>query len=111
VKAWHVDGPTELHTSRAAGPYDRWPLGAASSVLRLFLGVKTHHGSRLVYDNHEVEQPKLPEEGYHLSRTGRQAIEFIQARRSTHRTSLSSIVNATGAGPRPAPRAQEWADK
>jgi len=59
IGKWHLTPPE--HTT-AAGPYDRWPLGRGFERFYGFLGGETHQWyPELVYDNHEVEQPKLPE--------------------------------------------------
>jgi arylsulfatase A-like enzyme len=47
-----------------AGPYDRWPLGRGFERYYGFLGGDTsQYYPDLVYDNHQVEPPKNPEEG------------------------------------------------
>ena len=63
----------------AAGPYDRWPLGRGFERYYGFLGGDTHqYYPDLVYDNHQVEPPATPEEGYHLTvDLADKAIEFI----------------------------------
>ncbi len=77
VGKWHLTPPE--HTT-PAGPYDRWPLGRGFERFYGFLGGETHQWyPELTYDNHEVQQPKQPEEGYHLSiDLADKAIEFIQ---------------------------------
>ena len=62
-----------------AGPYDRWPLGRGFQRYYGFLGGDTSQWDPdLVYDNHQVEPPKTPAEGYHLSEDlADKAIEFI----------------------------------
>ena len=64
---------------RRPGPYDRWPLGRGFERFYGFLGGDTHqYYPDLVYDNHQVEPPTTPEEGYHLTEDlADQAIEFI----------------------------------
>ena len=62
---WHL---TPAEQISAAGPYDRWPLGRGFERYYGFLGGDTHqYYPELVYDNHQVEPPKTPEEGYHLT--------------------------------------------
>ena len=62
-----------------AGPYDRWPLGRGFQRYYGFLGGDTSQWyPDLVYDNHQVEPPKTPAEGYHLSEDlADKAIDFI----------------------------------
>ena len=77
VGKWHL-APPEHET--AAGPYDRWPLGRGFERFYGFLGGDTNQWyPELVYDNHSIEQPAQPEDGYHLSADlADRAIEFIQ---------------------------------
>ncbi|WP_405810464.1 sulfatase-like hydrolase/transferase [Streptomyces sp. NBC_00210] len=52
----------------AAGPYGRWPLGRGFERFYGFLGGDLSQWyPDLVYDNHQVEPPATPEEGYHLT--------------------------------------------
>ena len=65
VGKWHL---TPAEQISAAGPYDRWPLGRGFERYYGFLGGDTHqYYPELVYDNHQVEPPSTPEEGYHLT--------------------------------------------
>lgn len=65
VGKWHLS-PEETNT--AAGPYDRWPLGRGFERFYGFLGGDTHqYYPELVHDNHQVEPPTTPEQGYHLT--------------------------------------------
>lgn len=62
---WHLTPADQIS---AAGPYDRWPLGRGFERYYGFLGGDTHqYYPDLVYDNHSVDPPKTPEEGYHLT--------------------------------------------
>ena len=71
--------PDPIGPESAAGPYDRWPLGRGFERFYGFLGGDTHqYYPDLVYDNHQVEPPKTPEEGYHLTEDlVDKAIQFI----------------------------------
>ncbi len=65
IGKWHL---TPAEQVSAAGPYDRWPLARGFERYYGFLGGDTHqYYPDLVYDNHQVEPPKTPEEGYHLT--------------------------------------------
>jgi arylsulfatase len=65
VGKWHL---TPAEATSAAGPYDRWPLGRGFERYYGFLGGDTHqYYPELVHDNHQVEPPATPEEGYHLT--------------------------------------------
>ena len=51
-----------------AGPFDSWPLGLGFEHYYGFLQGDTNHWSpNLVADNHYVDPPRRPEDGYHLT--------------------------------------------
>ncbi|MEB3317552.1 MAG: arylsulfatase, partial [Cyanobacteriota bacterium] len=65
VGKWHL---TPAEATSAAGPYDRWPLGRGFERFYGFLGGDTHqYYPELVRDNSQIDPPKTPEEGYHLT--------------------------------------------
>ncbi len=65
VGKWHL---TPRWQRSAAGPFDSWPLGMGFERHYGFLQGDTNHWApNLVCDNHYVEAPRRPEEGYHLS--------------------------------------------
>jgi arylsulfatase len=76
IGKWHMAPST--HES-AAGPYDRWPLGRGFDRYYGFLPGETDQWyPDLTYDNHGIEPPATPEEGYHLSADlADKAIEFV----------------------------------
>ena len=91
----------------------QWPLGRGFERFYGFLGGETNQWyPDLVYDNHPVEQPSLPEEGYHLTvDLTDKAIEFI-ARREGDRARqavLPLLLPRRRHAPHHAPK--EWADK
>ncbi len=110
VGKWHLTPPE--HTT-AAGPYDRWPLGRGFERFYGFLGGETNQWfPELTYDNHTIEQPKTPEEGYHLSSDlADKAIEFIQDAQVNAPDKPFFLYYATGAGHAPHHVPKEWADK
>ncbi len=62
---WHL-APPEQRTS--TGPFDQWPLGRGFQKYYGFLGAATgQFYPELVRGNEFVDQPKMPEEGYHIS--------------------------------------------
>lgn len=65
VGKWHL---APMEQCSAAGPYDQWPLGRGFDRFYGFLDGETDqfHPS-LVADNHPVDPPAGPEDGYHLS--------------------------------------------
>jgi arylsulfatase len=65
VGKWHL---APIDATSAAGPYDQWPLARGFDRYYGFLDALTDHFyPDLVYDNHRVDPPKSPEDGYHLT--------------------------------------------
>ena len=65
VGKWHL---APIDQTSAAGPYDQWPLGRGFERFYGFLDALTDHFyPDLVHDNHRVDPPKTPEQGYHLT--------------------------------------------
>ncbi|MGI9646733.1 MAG: sulfatase-like hydrolase/transferase, partial [Ilumatobacteraceae bacterium] len=62
---WHL-APTE--DISAAGPFDQWPLGRGFDRFYGFLDGETDQfHPQLVCDNHPIEPPAGPADGYHVS--------------------------------------------
>jgi arylsulfatase len=65
VGKWHL---TPRFERSAAGPFSHWPLGLGFERFYGFLqGDANHYAPNLVEDNHHVDPPATPEEGYHLT--------------------------------------------
>ena len=65
VGKWHLTPATEM---TMGGPRDKWPLGRGFERYYGFMGGETdQYHPDLIYDNHQVEPPRTPEEGYHLT--------------------------------------------
>ncbi|MCD9622433.1 arylsulfatase [Rhabdothermincola salaria] len=65
VGKWHL---TPMHEASAAGPFDSWPLQRGFDRFYGFLDGETDQFSPdLVCDNHRIDPPSTPEDGYHLS--------------------------------------------
>ncbi|XVQ10359.1 sulfatase-like hydrolase/transferase [Spirillospora sp. CA-255316] len=65
VGKWHL---TPRFERSAAGPFTHWPLGVGFERYYGFLqGDANHYAPNLVQDNHYVDPPATPEEGYHLT--------------------------------------------
>jgi arylsulfatase A-like enzyme len=110
VGKWHLTPADQIS---AAGPYDRWPLGRGFERYYGFLGGDTHqYYPDLTYDNHRVEPPKTPEEGYHLTEdiTDR-AIGFIADSKQVAPNKPFFLYYATGAMHAPHHVPKEWADR
>ena len=110
VGKWHL---TPSNQETAAGPYDRWPLGRGFQRFYGFLGGDTSQWyPELVYDNHQVEPPKKPEEGYHLSEDlVDKAVSFIADSKQADPQKPFYLHLCFGATHAPHHVAKEWADK
>jgi arylsulfatase A-like enzyme len=110
VGKWHL---TPAEQISAAGPYDRWPLGRGFERYYGFLGGDTsQYYPDLVYDNHQVEPEKTPEEGYHLTEDlVNRAIGFIADSKQLAPDKPFFLYLATGAQHAPHHGPKEWADK
>jgi len=103
--------PSEFES--AAGPYDRWPLGRGFERFYGFLGGDTSQWHPdLVYDNHQVEPPRTPEQGYHLTEDlADKAIEFIADAKQVAPHKPFYLHFCTGATHAPHHVPKEWADR
>ncbi len=83
VGKWHLTPATEM---TMGSPRDRWPLGRGFERFYGFMGGETdQYHPDLVYDNHQIDPPRTPEEGYHLTEDlADHAILFVQDLRATH---------------------------
>ena len=62
---WHL---APMENCSSAGPFDQWPLGRGFDRFYGFLeGETDQFHPDLVRDNHSVQPPGKPEDGYHLS--------------------------------------------
>ena len=65
VGKWHLTPEDEMNM---ASTKKDWPLGRGFERFYGFLGAETNQWyPDIVYDNHPVEQPSQPEDGYHFS--------------------------------------------
>ena len=110
VGKWHLT-PSSHET--AAGPYDHWPLSRGFQRYYGFLGGDTSQWyPDLVYDNHQVEPPKKPEEGYHLSEDlVDKAVSFIADTKQADPDRPFYLHLCFGATHAPHHVAKEWADE
>jgi len=110
VGKWHL---TPSNQETAAGPYDRWPLGRGFQRFYGFLGGDTSQWyPDLVYDNHTVEPPKKPEEGYHLSEDlVDKAMTFIADSKQADPRKPFYLHLCFGATHAPHHVGKEWADR
>ena len=106
---WHLCPSDEMNT---ASTKRNWPVGRFERFYG-FLGGETNQWyPDLVYDNHPVEQPGWPEDGYHLTTdlTDR-AIEFIKDAKVIAPDKPFFMYFCPGATHAPHHAPQEWIEK
>ena len=110
VGKWHLTPADQIS---AAGPYDRWPLGRGFERFYGFMGGETHqYYPDLTYDNHAVEPPKTPEQGYHLTEDlVDKAISFISDSKQIAPDKPWFMYFCPGAMHAPHHVRKEWSDK
>ncbi len=110
IGKWHLI-PSSQET--AAGPYTRWPLGRGFERYYGFLGGDTSQWfPDLIYDNHQVEPPRTPEEGYHLTEDlADKAIGFIADAKQIDPDKPFYLHFCPGATHAPHHAPKEWIDR
>jgi arylsulfatase A-like enzyme len=110
VGKWHLCPTDEMHL---AATRRNWPSGRGFERWYGFLGAETNQWyPDLVYDNHPVDQPSLPEEGYHLTvDITDKAIEFIKDAKAIAPQKPFFLYYAPGACHAPHHAPKEWIDK
>ena len=110
VGKWHLCAEDEENlASRRLG----WPSGRGFDRWYGFLGAETNQWyPDLVYDNHPVDPPKTPEEGYHFSvDITDKALSFVRDMKAIAPDKPFFLYYAFGAGHAPHHVPKEWADK
>jgi arylsulfatase len=107
---WHLTPGDEMDMSSWKG---RWPLGRGFERFYGFLGAESNQWyPDLVYDNHYVEQPSRPEDGYHLSADlADRAIEFVRDAKAVAPQKPWFMYFCPGAAHAPHHVFKEWADR
>ena len=107
---WHLCPADEMNM---ASTKRNWPVGRGFERYYGFLGGETNQWyPDLVYDNHPVDQPSWPEDGYHLTTDlADRAIEFIKDARAIMAEKPFFMYFCPGAchAPHHAPR--EWIER
>jgi arylsulfatase len=107
---WHLTPAEEMDASAWKG---RWPLGRGFENFYGILGAETNQWyPDLTRDNHPVEPPATPEEGYHLSKDlADQAVRYIRDAKQVAPDKPWFMYFAPGAAHAPHHVFKEWADK
>lgn len=110
VGKWHL---TPLEESNLASTKRHWPLSRGFERFYGFMGGETDQWyPDLVYDNHPVDPPAIPEEGYHLSKDiADKTIEFIRDAKVIAPDKPWFSYVCPGAGHAPHHVFKEWADR
>ncbi len=107
---WHLVAADEMNM---ASTKRNWPVGRGFERYYGFLGGETNQWyPDLVYDNHPVEQPSLPEDGYHLTvDLTDKAIEFIKDAKTIAPDKPFFMYFCPGATHAPHHAPKEWIEK
>jgi arylsulfatase A-like enzyme len=110
VGKWHLCPDDEMNL---ASTRRNWPTGRGFERWYGFLGAETNQWyPDLVYDNHMVDQPKTPGEGYHLTEDlTDKAIEFIRDAKAIAPEKPFFLYYAPGACHAPHHAPKTWIDK
>ncbi|WP_433193856.1 arylsulfatase [Nocardia sp. CA-107356] len=110
VGKWHLCAEDEMNL---ASTKRNWPVGRGFERFYGFLGAETNQWyPDLVHDNHPVEQPATPEQGYHFSVdiTDR-ALDFIGDVKAIAPDRPVFLYYAPGCAHAPHQVPREWADR
>ena len=109
VGKWHL---TPRFERSAAGPFSHWPLGAGFERYYGFLQGDTNHWApNLVADNHYIDPPAGPRDGYHLSEDlADTAIRFILDQQQAAPGKPFFLYFALGAAHAPHHVTREWVE-
>ena len=104
VGKWHLTPGEECNLAAFKG---RWPLGRGFERFYGWLGGETNNWyPDLVHDNHQIDPPGRPEDGYHVADDlSAKAIEFIRDAKVIEPDKPFYMYFAPQAGPRAAPGA------
>ncbi|MFI6830033.1 arylsulfatase [Kribbella sp. NPDC050241] len=110
VGKWHLCPTDEMNL---ASTRRNWPTGRGFERWYGFLGAETNQWyPDLVYDNHPVDQPRSPEEGYHLTDDiTDKAVEFIKDAKAIAPEKPFFLYYAPGACHAPHHAPKEWIEK
>lgn len=107
---WHL---TPDYDNHAAGSRRQWPLGRGFDRFYGFLGGETNQWyPLLIQDNQSVDQPYMPEDGYHFSTDiADKALQYIRDADAVAPDKPWLMYFAPGAAHAPHHVSKEWSDK
>ena len=107
---WHL---APFGATSAAGPYDDWPLRRGfDRYYGFFPGQTDQFYPELMHDNHPVDPPASPEDGYHLTEDlVDRAIGFLRDKQSLRPRQSFFMYFALGATHEPHQAPQAYRDK
>jgi arylsulfatase A-like enzyme len=107
---WHLVAADEMNM---ASTKRNWPVGRGFERYYGFLGGETNQWyPDLIYDNHPVDQPAMPEDGYHLTTDlTDKAIEFIRDAKMLVPGKPFFMYFCPGATHAPHHAPKEWIDR
>ncbi len=110
IGKWHLTPGEECNQAAFKG---RWPLGRGFERFYGWLGGETNsYFPDLVHDNHPIEPPARPEDGYHLADDiSDRAVEFIRDAKVIDPDKPFFMYFAPQAGHAPHLVPTEWADR
>ena len=110
VGKWHLCPEAEVNV---AATRRNWPVGRGFERFYGFLGAETNQWyPDLVYDNHPVDQPRTPEEGYHFTEDiTDKALEFIKDAKVIAPDKPFFLYYAPGAAHAPHHAPKEWIEQ
>ncbi len=110
VGKWHLCPTDEMNL---AATRRNWPSGRGFERWYGFLGAETNQWyPELVYDNHPVDPPATPEEGYHFTEDiTDKALEFIKDAKAIAPDKPFFLYYAPGACHAPHQAPKEWIEK
>ena len=110
VGKWHL---TPNYDNHAAGSRRQWPLGRGFERFYGFLGGETNQWyPLLIQDNQSIDQPYMPEQGYHFSKDiTDKALQYIRDGKASDPEKPWFLYFAPGCGHAPHHVPKEWADR
>jgi arylsulfatase len=110
VGKWHLTPEDEMNL---ASRKSQWPLGRGFERFYGFLGAETNQWyPDIVHDNHPVDQPASPEEGYHFSvDITDKALSFIRDAKAIAPDKPFFLYYCPGACHAPHHAPKEWIEK